>query len=116
MRWDCPHPVGACVLSGTPSVSSVGFHLSGIGAGQYDVYLLMRQTNTVVAHSQIGYVSTAAAAGNFDYSAYASKTVSFGAGDTPATSAWVPSSFRTPTPSRSSSNNQAFISSVVPAL
>jgi hypothetical protein len=73
---------------GTPSVSSVGFELTGLDAGTYNVYVLTRQTNTTAAHSQIAYVSAATTAGDFNYAAYTSKTVSF-ANEAASVTAWV---------------------------
>ena len=78
----------------TGNARAVGFQLSGLAAGTYDIYLTARNTNTSVAHTQIMFLGASATSGDFvlDGSGMASETLSIAAGTSSATSAWVDNS------------------------
>lgn len=71
---------------------SVGFQLSGLAAGTYDIYVTARNTSTSNAHTQTAYVGTSSSAGDFVIDgggSYASSSMSYAAGTTSAVSSWV---------------------------
>jgi hypothetical protein len=79
---------GSSNLTGT----SVGLQVGGLAAGTYDVYITSRNTSRASTsnYSQVAAVGVASASGNFDYSGYASHTLSFTNSVTPiATSSWT---------------------------
>ncbi|HSI07719.1 MAG: PEP-CTERM sorting domain-containing protein [Rariglobus sp.] len=79
------------IYSGTNSVlNTTGFQVSGLAAGNYDIYITARNTSRDDATSGYGQVvklGTSTTSGNFDYNAYSSKTLTY-AGATSST-AWV---------------------------
>lgn len=79
------------IFSGTnTAINTVGFQLGGLAAGTYDVYITARNTSrddTTSGYSQVVKVGTSASSGNFDYSGYSSKTLTY-AGSTSSAS-WV---------------------------
>lgn len=79
------------IFSGTNTVTNtVGFQLGGLAAGTYDIYITARNTSrddTASSYSQVVKVGTSASSGNFDYSGYSTKTLSY-SGST-SSSAWV---------------------------
>ncbi len=79
------------IFDGTnPSVHNVGFQLTGLAAGSYDVYLTMRNTNDFNIHSMTGFVAAGTASPTFDHSGYSSVTLTYGQGAGAQTAAWVP--------------------------
>jgi MYXO-CTERM domain-containing protein len=70
---------------------AVGFQLTGLAAGTYEIYVTARNTSTAAANSQTVYVAggTALAAnGTFDFSGYTSQTISY-TGSTDVNANWV---------------------------
>jgi hypothetical protein len=69
-------------------VRSIGFQLSGLAAGTYDVYLTTRNTNTSAAYSMTSFAANGTA-GNFDHAGYTSRVLTYLSGTAAATGAWV---------------------------
>ncbi len=83
------------IYTGTTGNSrAVGFQLSGLAAGTYDIFLSARNTNTSVAHTQIMFLGASATSGDFvlNGAGMTSETLSIAAGTSSATSAWVDNS------------------------
>jgi len=78
----------------TGNSRAVGFQLSGLAAGTYDIYLSARNTNSSVAHTQIMFLGASATSGDFvlNGAGMSSETLSIAAGTSGATSAWVDNS------------------------
>lgn len=77
------------IFLATSGARAVGVQVSGLSAGNYDIYITARNTSLSSAHDQNLYVGTASA-GNFNYTDYAatSQQISYnGAAD--ATASWV---------------------------
>lgn len=79
------------IFSGANTVSNtVGFQLGGLAAGTYDIYITARNTSrddATSSYSQVVKAGTSASSGNFDFSGYSSKTLTY-SGST-SSSAWV---------------------------
>jgi hypothetical protein len=76
------------IFLGTSGARAVGFQITGLAAGTYDIYITARNTNTSSAQTQGLYVGTAASgSGNFDFSGYSNKTLTYASNAT-ATSGW----------------------------
>jgi len=69
------------IYSGTNSVAStVGFQLSGLAAGTYDIYITARNTSrddATSGYAQVVKVGISTSSGNFDYNGYSSKTLTY---------------------------------------
>jgi len=77
------------IFEGTGSeVRSIGFQLSGLAAGTYDIYLTTRNTNTSAAYTMTSFAANGTA-GNFDHASYTSRALTYLSGATAATGAWV---------------------------
>lgn len=79
---------GSTNLTGT----SVGVQIGGLAAGTYDVYIAARNTSRASTsnYSQAVAVGVSSVSGNFNYSGYDSRTLSFTNAASPiATSAWA---------------------------
>lgn len=76
------------IFLGTSGARAVGFQVTGLAAGTYDIYIVARNTSTSSSQTQNLYVGTAASgSGNFDFSGYSSKTLTYASNAT-ATSVW----------------------------
>lgn len=75
------------IYLGASGARAVGFQLSGLAAGTYDIYITARNTSTSSAQTQGLYVGTSASAGNFDFSGYGAKTLTY-ANNTTAVTTW----------------------------
>lgn len=76
------------IFLGSSGARAVGFQITGLAAGTYDIYIAARNTSTSSAQTQGLYVGTAASgSGNFDFSGYNSKTLTYD-GNTTATASW----------------------------
>lgn len=80
---------GIYIGSSTGNAFAVGFQLSGLATGTYDIYLTGRNTNLNNASSTTFHYATSASSGDFNFSGYSSQTLSYESGSTDATSAWV---------------------------
>lgn len=75
--------------SSAASQRYVGFQVSGLSAGTYDVYVTSRNTSASVAYSQTVYLGASSTAGNFDATTLSlSETVSY-SGASDDIGAWV---------------------------
>lgn len=73
------------------NANSVGFRLSGLEAGKYDIYITGRNTN-VEAHEQKFYLSSgqpAVGATSFNFSNYSHESLTYSTGTSFATSSWI---------------------------
>jgi hypothetical protein len=80
--------VGKDAIFGGAGSTAVGFEMGGLAAGTYDVYITARNTSLVAASVQNIYVGVTSSLGDFNYSGYATKSLSYanaGAG----TTAWT---------------------------
>lgn len=77
-------------FNGTDGIfRNLGAQFTGLAAGTYDVYVAARKTFQTSAHGERIYVGTSSSAGNFDFGAYDNETLTYAAGASVATSAWV---------------------------
>ncbi len=67
----------------------VGFQLSGLGAGLYEVYLTGRNTSTASSNTPSFRVGTTDVAGNFTFTGYDVQTLRYSAGIDSSTAAWA---------------------------
>ena len=70
-------------------IRSIGFQLTGLAAGSYDIYLNTRNTNTSNAYSMTSFAAAGVAGANFDHSLYPSASVSYTGTATNQTTSWI---------------------------
>ncbi|MFH1497898.1 MAG: PEP-CTERM sorting domain-containing protein [Verrucomicrobiota bacterium] len=80
---------GIFIGSSTGNAFAVGFQISGLAAGDYEIYLTGRNTNLNNASTTTFHYATSATSGDFNFSGYDSQTLSYESGTTDATSSWV---------------------------
>ncbi len=69
---------------------SIGFQASGLAAGQYEVYIVGRNTDYITEEYTLNYyVGAGASQAGFDFASYDSASVTFAANATDKTSDWV---------------------------
>lgn len=68
---------------------AIGVQVGGLSAGTYDIYITGRNTNTSAATVQNFFIGTSASAGDFDFAAFSTKSLSFGNTVTSATANWT---------------------------
>lgn len=68
--------------------SSIGLQIAGLSTGTYDIYITARNTSTA-GHSQLLYAGKSSSAGNFTYSDYETRTLSYSGTSTFGTDAWT---------------------------
>ncbi len=69
---------------------AVGFQLSGLSAGEYDIYVTARNTSSNANYTQTAYVGTSATAGNFvlNGAGMTAETLAF-ANASASTASWI---------------------------
>lgn len=72
----------------TGGLRAVGFQITGLAPGTYDIYITARNTNTSVAHVQNLYAASAASTGDFNFASYQTQQLNY-TGGSDGTSAWV---------------------------
>ena len=78
------------IFVGTSGQSrQVGLQLGGLAAGLYEIYITGRNTSTGNSNSPTFRVGTSASAGNFNFTGYDAQMLTYPAGVTSATAAWV---------------------------
>ncbi|TSJ79763.1 PEP-CTERM sorting domain-containing protein [Rariglobus hedericola] len=79
---------GIFTSDGTGGTRAVGFQLSGLAAGTYDIYITARNTSLGGNQTQNLYVGTSAATGNFNFSTYTTKSLTYSSSSV-ATGSWT---------------------------
>lgn len=75
--------------SGSTLPLSVGFQLTGLAAGTYDIYLITRNTNTSAGYTMTSFAAGGLAGADFDHSSgYSSQALTYPNQPNGATSAW----------------------------
>lgn len=68
---------------------AIGVQIGGLAAGTYDIYVTGRNTNISTTHALNFYAATASSSGNFDFSSYTAKLLSYAGGAGAATTSWT---------------------------
>lgn len=71
----------------TNTNANLGFQITGLAAGIYEVYVLARNTNSSSNHTSTAYAGAGTAGMNFDYSGYTSSVNSFTG--SPDSTGWI---------------------------